>query len=141
MHERTTTVPSQHEPGLTFDEQDAVLEQLARGASLPLAARAIDVPLAEVVTAIRRDRELRQAIRLIQRGLSQNVAAALYRAAIEGSVSAQTYWLTHRPPPGWPKKFEKGNDDSRFRHLSDEQLLALARAKDVGIPIECRDGN
>ncbi|MAG94250.1 MAG: hypothetical protein CMJ48_10925 [Planctomycetaceae bacterium] len=141
MDERTTNLQNHETSGLTVDEQDAVLEQLARGASLPLAARAIEVPLADVVAAIRRDPDLRRAMRIIQRGLSQNVAAALYRAAIEGSVSAQTFWLSHRPPPGWPRKFEKGNDESRFRHLSDEQLISLARAKGVGVRIEPGDGN
>ena len=39
-----------------------------------------------------------------QQTLSQNVAAALYRSAMEGSVAAQTFYLRHLPPPEWPRR-------------------------------------
>lgn len=121
-------------PRLNEYEQAALLDQLALGASLPIACRSNGLEYASVVEAIAHDSEFEHAIRVAELGLSQNVAAALYRAAMEGNVSAQQYWLTHRPPDRWPSKLQKETHETGFEQLSDERLVALARAKGVGIP-------
>ncbi|QDU78617.1 hypothetical protein Pla110_03210 [Polystyrenella longa] len=71
--------------------------------------------------------------------LSQNVLMALYRQAMEGSVSAQTNWLKAMPPPGWDgvpaiEHVPLFSFDETLDDLSDDELLNLARAMEIEVP-------
>ncbi|VAX41666.1 hypothetical protein MNBD_PLANCTO02-3034 [hydrothermal vent metagenome] len=71
--------------------------------------------------------------------LSQNVAAALYREAMEGNVSAQVFWLKTLPPPGWQRSTEDPiprTFDETLEQLTDEELFELARSMGVHQPPE-----
>jgi len=65
--------------------------------------------------------------------LSQNIAAALYRQAMEGSTSAQTFWLKTLPPPGWQ---DTANSTDSLDQLTDEELLNLAATQGITFPAE-----
>ena len=88
--------------------------------------------------ALVEDKEFRARWEEVNVTLSQNIQAALYRSAMEGNVSAQTYWLKSNPPPGWsPDSMEPLESiDEFFDELSDDELLDLARAMEINLPPE-----
>ncbi|MCH7987751.1 MAG: hypothetical protein IID46_01230 [Planctomycetes bacterium] len=88
--------------------------------------------------ALVEDEEFRARWEEVNVTLSQNIQAALYRSAMEGNVSAQTYWLKSNPPPGWsPDSLEPLESiDEFFDELSNDELLDLARAMEINLPPE-----
>jgi hypothetical protein len=86
------------------------------------------------------DPEFRSASDAIPPILHRNVAAALYRAALEGNVSAQTAWLRMWRPVGWDPPAANERPDPRgpalLDDLSDDELRQLARVLDVPLPAE-----
>jgi hypothetical protein len=125
---------------LTADQQELVLQLLARGASPAIACAQVGVRPALFFRARADDPVFRAKLRDVQALLGQNVAAALYKAAIEGSVSAQSLWLKCCPPPDWlPESTDETRPatfDEAFDQLSDADLIELARAMDVDLPSE-----
>jgi hypothetical protein len=76
------------------------------------------------------DPEFQARLTQSQAVLSQNVAAALYRSAMEGSVSAQTFYLKHLPPPEWPAVEATAPDlPEHLTHLTNAELLELFRTR------------
>jgi hypothetical protein len=55
-----------------------------------------------VLDAIAADDERQQQYLAVQQDLSRNVAAAIYLAAMKGSIPAQTFFLRQLPPPNGP---------------------------------------
>jgi hypothetical protein len=79
------------------------------------------------------DSAFRGRLELAQHLLSRNVAAALYRSAMEGSVPAQSFYLKHLPPPEWPASTAARPDDN-LDLLSDDELSARCRALGIDLP-------
>ncbi len=80
---------------LTADQQSAVLALLARGASPVLACREVGVEHGLFLATMRHDDTFFERICDVQNLLIGNVSAALYKAALEGKVNAQTFYLRH----------------------------------------------
>ncbi|MFQ5735020.1 MAG: hypothetical protein ACE5KM_24060 [Planctomycetaceae bacterium] len=116
-------------------EQDELLEMLARGGSALLACRQIGRPIAAFFLTVERDDGFRRRLESVHVCLSQNVASALYKAAMEGSVSAQTFYLRNNPPPEWTGKEDEVSRDE-FDDLTTDELARLAEAFGVAPPPE-----
>jgi len=125
---------------LTAQQQQLVLQLLLRGASPAGACQQLGVSAFTFARTFRDDQHFRKRVEEVQQMLGQNVASALYRAALEGNVSAQTFWLKTKPPPGWqtdhPETDQPRTFDDFFDQLSDHELLELARAMGVDLSPE-----
>ena len=123
---------------LTAELEQSFLELLSRGASPAAACRELGVSVSMIQQALVEDAKFRARWEDVNVTLSQNIQAALYRSAMEGNVSAQTYWLKSNPPPGWsPDSTEPLETiDEFFDELSDDELLDLARAMEINLPPE-----
>lgn len=92
----------------------------------------LNLPVMSVLNQITTDATFRARLDQIHDVLSQNVAAALYRSAMEGSVSAQTFFLKNCPPPEWP-----GNEpvpaamNDGLDELTDDELAQLCRDENI----------
>ena len=120
---------------LNQTDQDSLLELLSRGASPAGACKQLGLSIADFFHTTQRDREFRRRAETVHHLLGQNVSSALYKAAMEGNVTAQTFWLRHSPPPGWTGENAKMTTDDLDR-LTDDELIELARAHGVDLPPE-----
>lgn len=125
---------------LSRDQRNYILQLLLRGASPAAACAQLTLPLIAYARTLREDPDFRARIREVTAALSQNVAAALYRAAMQGNVTAQTTWLRLRPPPEWQEMDTEpdspANFDDVYGQLTDHELLQLARAMGIDVPPE-----
>lgn len=116
------------------------MQLLTRGASPAAACGQLAVSVLDVLATIELDEAFRQRLEQVNVLLSQNVAAALYRSAMKGSVSAQTFFLKNQPPPNWqPGEREELTDDPLNR-MSDDELVAFCRASGIDWPSEGASG-
>jgi len=133
-------IPDSPEVILSADQQSSVLQLLLRGASPSGACQQIGLPGIAFARTLRADETFRIHVEEATVTQSYNVAAALYRAAMEGSVSAQVHWLKNCPPPGWQDDSRAAAQTFTFDHffgeLSDDELTQLARAMGVDLPPE-----
>ncbi|QDT67053.1 hypothetical protein [Calycomorphotria hydatis] len=118
-----------------------LIDILAQGASPAIACKQIGVSFFVYLNTWCQDDAFRQKLDAIGAALSQNVAAALYRQAIEGSVSAQTFWLKNQPPPNWVQEMNEQQvnadaEEDGLENLSDEELRHLAEALAISIKTE-----
>ena len=124
---------------LTRDERESVLDLLSRGGSPLLACRQLDRPISAFLLTVQRDDAFRQRLESVNVCLSQNVASALYKAAMEGSVSAQTFYLRQNPPPEWRPPERDVNRDE-FDDLETDELARLAETFGIAAPPEIAPG-
>jgi hypothetical protein len=110
---------------LTIDEQQKYLLLLSRGASPASACLQLKIALPVVSATLEHDLAFQKLFQRVNELLSQNVAAALYRSAMEGSVSAQTFYLKNRPPPEWPGLLNVSAPEAE--DLTDDELVASFR--------------
>jgi hypothetical protein len=115
-------------------EQHAFLLLMARGASPSVACQQLGISLPRLAASLEEDDLFCRRLERVKELLSQNVAAALYRCAMEGSVAAQTFYLKNRPPPEWPNAaqslphgLEELNDDELIAQFREEAPALLAR--------------
>jgi hypothetical protein len=118
---------------LTRIEEDELLEMLRLGAAPGAACQRLGLSLDALAAHWAEDEAFRQRVGHTRESLSQNVAAALYRTAMEGSVSAQTFYLKHLPPPEWPQP-NAGGEGDEFDRMSDEELLEFCRTHGIALP-------
>lgn len=123
---------------LTRAQQTAILDLLSRGASPAGACGQVGVPVETFLKTVESDGVFRAKVRDIAGVLSGNVMAVLYRTAMEGNVSAQQAWLKLFPPPSLaePVADEPMTFDELLGDLSDEELVELAHAVGVELPLE-----
>ncbi|WP_437206740.1 hypothetical protein [Planctomicrobium sp. SH664] len=110
-------------PRLSREQQSQYLQLLARGASPAAACLQLGISPLSVTSLTEDDDSFRSSLAGIQRLMSENVAAALYRAAMEGSVAAQTFYLKNQPPPEWPAA-ECDAATPGIDELTDDELIA-----------------
>ncbi|WP_417848903.1 hypothetical protein [Thalassoglobus sp.] len=94
---------------------------LSRGASPAAACSQLGILLADVIWTMEHDSGFQSMMNRVQELLSQNVAAALYRSAMEGSVTAQQNYLKAYPPPGCSATIEGSGKDPE-PEMTDEEL-------------------
>ena len=125
---------------LTTQQQQLALQLLLRGASPAGACQQLGISVFSFIRTCHEEDGFRRHVDQIYHVLSQNVLSALYRVAMEGNVSAQTFWLKNRPPPGWQSECSEPDGpqtfDDFFDQLSDHELLELARTMGVDLPPE-----
>ncbi len=132
MNQQSETI----ETSLSPEIQDELCSMLQRGASPFGACQQLGISLSAVKETYLADKNFSKQIDQVPNVLSQNVAAALYRQAMEGNVSAQIYWLKTLPPPGWSQATTSPiplTFDETLDQLSDEELIELARAMGVDL--------
>lgn len=115
------------------------MELLAKGASPAAACQHLGVPVSAFLHSLADDPAFREALADVNEILTRNVVAALYQAAMKGSIPAQTLWLRNTRPREWSEQHEDGRNQSISLdelELTDEQVLALARAMGVPVPPE-----
>ncbi|MFO1094637.1 MAG: hypothetical protein U0992_15225 [Planctomycetaceae bacterium] len=120
-------------PGLTSAQQARCLKLMLMGASAPMACAVLKVSITSFQRSVDEDAEFAQRLQQTQGGLSQNVAARLYRTAMEGNVSAQRYYLQLRPPPEWKDASASTVD---LEELEPNELADEYRAAGLDIPAE-----
>jgi hypothetical protein len=105
------------------------------GAPPPVACQEMGVALAGFLRTVAEDRGFHERIRQAGCVLSQNVAARLYRAAMEGDVSAQKSYLQMNPPPEW--RDEGAADDAALLEgMTPHELAEQYRAAGLAVPPE-----
>lgn len=114
-------------------QRELLLGLLLRGAS-PAAACAQLGLSADDFHLWLADDFFREQLERSQHLLSRNVAAALYRSAMEGSVSAQTFYLKHLPPPEWPSTADTPVPADNLDTLPDDELLDRCRSLGLDLP-------
>ncbi|HWL08701.1 MAG TPA: hypothetical protein VNQ76_09860 [Planctomicrobium sp.] len=127
--ETSDSLPTNHYPLptlLTNEQQTEYRKLLAKGASPAGACQQLGFDLSMVAATMEQNDQFRAILTRVQELLSQNVAAALYRSAMEGSVSAQTFYLKNRPPPEWPTQDEETTSAS-LESLTDDELITQFR--------------
>lgn len=120
-------------PLLTAGQQDTCLRLMLLGASPPMACASLKVSITSFQRTVDEDAVFAARVRQTQGGLSQNVAARLYRTAMEGNVSAQRCYLQMRPPPEWT---EAGPQDANLEELEPHELADEYRAAGLDVPSE-----
>lgn len=123
-------------PPLTAAQQTAYLTRIARGASLAAACASLGLSVTAVLITLETDATFRAQQQQIDQLLSQNVAAALYQAAMKGNVPAQTFLLKNRPPSGWQGNDDENQSSDDLERLTDDQLAALLRQTEDDHPSE-----
>jgi hypothetical protein len=126
-------IASSDAPLLTSRQQALCLELMLQGASAPMACAAMRVSITSFQRTVDADADFALRVQQTQGGLSQNVAARLYRTAMEGNVSAQRYYLQLRPPPEWQDTSGPGMD---LEELEPHELADEYRAAGLDIPAE-----
>lgn len=127
---------------LSAEQRELFLNWLAKGASPTMVCQRLFLSMHDVAETLNHDEDFRQRWQEIDESLSQNVVSALYQSAMNGSVTAQTFWLKHHPPPGWcghPSEQESEKEQQSFEALSDEELLELAGTLGLDPPPELAD--
>lgn len=141
MDQRRPLVTTTGEPKLlTVAQQELYLHVLTLGASPTSACGKIGITAVDVLKTIDLDETFREQVDRVNLLLSQNVAAALYRSAMEGSVSAQTFFLKNKPPPDWQAEEDTELTREYLEELSDEEFVDLCRASGLEPPIETPPG-
>ncbi|MBT5020251.1 MAG: hypothetical protein HON04_16080 [Planctomicrobium sp.] len=117
---------------LSEEIQYAYITLLSKGASPAAACSQLGILLAEVIWTLEQVPEFASMVERVQELLSQNVAAALYRSAMEGSVSAQNNYLKAYPPPGTSLEEGATTGDSMTDlelDLTEEELIEYLKAE------------
>ena len=124
---------------LTVEEQQAYLELRLRGASPSGICRHLGLSYRAVLETLDASLEFQRAFDDVTSLLDQNVEMALYRAAMDGSIPAQSLWLKYRPPLHWAANAVNDALDE-LEQLPDDKLVEWAKAEGIAIPSEIEAG-
>jgi hypothetical protein len=125
---------------LSAIQQQRYLHLLTRGASPLAACVQLGISVLDVEQTVQHCAIFQQRVRQAHVLLSQNVAAALYRSAMEGSVPAQTLYLKNQPPPDWQTAASDESNDNPYNKMTHDELIALARTSGLLWPTEKSPG-
>lgn len=118
---------------LSADEQHTVVEYLMLGASAMAAVKRVGRDYEDFEHTRQHDPVFRRRCRLAKRALAGNVASALYKNAMEGSVSAQTSWLRQVRDAAAD---DGSSNDDHDDDLNDEEIEKLMVEKRIPVPTE-----
>ncbi|MBI1347269.1 hypothetical protein GC163_13400 [bacterium] len=119
---------------LTTDEQQTLVEWLLRGASPAAACAQFGWPVERFWKTLAQDEGFTATLQQVFDTLSQNVLAALYQAAMKGQVSAQQFWLRHRPVTGWTQSLAADLPADSYEQLNDDELVDACVAAGLDLP-------
>ncbi len=120
----------------TPEQQEEFLTWYLQGASPPVACRQLGVGITVFLRTVAEDPEFHQRIRQAGCILSQNVAARLYRTAMEGDVSAQKSYLQLSPPPEWQEQGGAAGAEDPLEGMTPHELAEQYRAAGLDVPPE-----
>jgi hypothetical protein len=124
-------------PGLlTGDQQQALLALLSKGASAAAACRQLGLPVENFWHTLHRNASFAAALQQAFDTLSHNVLSVLYQTAMKGNVTAQQFWLKHRPALHWAIPTETAPDDELYDALSYAELVDQARQSRLDVDAE-----
>lgn len=126
-------VSSAEAPRLSAAQQDTCLRLMFLGASPPMACASLKVSITSFQRTVDEDGEFAVRVQQTLGSLSQNVAARLYRTAMDGNVSAQRCYLQMRPPPEWTECAPAAAD---LEELEPDELADEYRAAGLDVPAE-----
>ncbi|MBL8849577.1 MAG: hypothetical protein JNG89_07830 [Planctomycetaceae bacterium] len=126
-------VPWSEADVLSESLQGEFLWWISHGASPAMLCQKLGISLTSFVKAATDDAGFAERLQQAQGGLSQNVAARLYRIAMEGSVPAQRFFLELHPPPEWRQVSLPGAD---LKELEPDELADEYRAAGIDVPAE-----
>ena len=138
---------------LLVREQKQLVELVERGVGRAAACRKLGFSYDSYLCTHDELPNFALAVRLALAGIDQNVEMALYKSAMEGSVTAQTFWIKGRRPEGWEQdrappqakgarpgasddRAPQPSDDDELSKLSDRELIERARAEGVDLSPE-----
>lgn len=126
-------VEGAYAPLLDAWQQDELLKRVTYGASPLSACHQLGVSITSFLKTSETDATFAERLHAAQRALSQNVAARLYRTAMDGNVSAQKCYLDFRPPPEWTAPPSTSHEDEE---LDPHELVEEYRAAGIAVPAE-----
>ena len=126
-------VPWQEAGSLSDLQQAEFLWWISHGASPAMLCNKLGISLTSFVKTAKEDACFAERLQQAQGGLSQNVAARLYRIAMEGSVPAQRFYLELHPPPEWRQATLLGAD---VKELEPDELADEYRSAGLDVPAE-----
>jgi len=126
-------VPYSDAARLNTAQQDKCLKLMLLGASPPMACASLKVSITSFQRTLDEDAEFAARVQQSLGGLSQNVAARMYRTAMEGNVTAQRHYLQMRPPPEWR---ETATSETDLEELQPDELANEYRAAGLDVPVE-----
>lgn len=97
-----------------------------------MACQSLGVSISSFMRTLAEDRVFAERVQQAQSSLSQNVAARLYRTAMEGNVAAQKYYLQLQPPPEW----KQGHAETAAEELMPDELADEYRDAGLDVPPE-----
>jgi hypothetical protein len=126
-------VASAESPLLDAWQQDEFLKRVTYGSSPLAACHLLGVSITSFLKTAEADASFAERVQHAHNALSQNVAARLYRTAMEGNVSAQRCYLQFRPPPEWQSA---PIATSESEELNPHELAQAYRAAGMDVPAE-----
>lgn len=120
---------------MTPEQQAAVIQWMQKGAAPGAACQQQGLTVEHFWFTLANDPAFNRALQQLFDTLSQNVLVALYQAAMKGQVTAQQFWLRHRPATLWTTQTETTSTDP-LQQLNDDQLVDEFRAAGLDLPPE-----
>jgi len=120
---------------LAIREQKQLLRLLSLGASPAAACEGLAVSVQDALLTFETDVRFGARLEQVHQSLTENIRAALYREAMKGNVTAQTYWLKEDAA-------QRSDDQSRIRRPPGQLIADLERIFEVlkasGLDKACR---
>lgn len=121
---------------LTKQEQQAVVDLLSRGWGRAQVCRKLGFSYQSMLRSVEESASFAQCVEEAALGRDEAVEMALYKAALEGKVSAQKFWFQRKQSKGTQPQVEQVNakEEEELRRLSDRELIERARAAGIDLP-------
>jgi len=88
-------------------KKKAALESLAKGSSINQACKAAQIDKTTLWRWRKKSKKFNDKVLTILDSRTQTVEDALYKAAIDGDVKAQIFWLKNRGYDRWRDRYEQ----------------------------------
>lgn len=95
------------------------------------ACKELDLSLESIRRTKERDATFCKRYEQATAALTENVFAALYRAAMKGNVAAMKFWLENHSAGGIRRSDETPDDANPLQEMTDDELIALAKTQGV----------
>jgi hypothetical protein len=137
MADRRASLHKPRRRRLRKSEQDAILELLFKGWGKIRACRELGLSYESLIRTVEERTEFGERVLEASKGKNEAIEMALYKAALEGNVTAQRFWLQHQTDPEQPlaeKQLDVLSEEDDLSTLSDEELIERARTVGIDLP-------
>jgi hypothetical protein len=111
----------------TPEEQSAFLGWMYRGGSPLAVCQQLESDIGRFWKTLETDAGFAAAIDQMYESLTLNVVAVLYRAAMQGNLTAVRLWLEHRPSVAWSRRVAANLSESDCGNLTNEEFKVFLR--------------